>query len=252
MDVILLERVGKLGHMGDTVRVKDGYARNFLLPRGKALRATEANKKKFEARRADLEARNHELKRGAAEVSAKLDGATVVIIRQAGETGQLYGSVSARDIAEALTAAGHPVQRGHVAIQHPIKTLGLHPVPIHLHPEVEAKVTVNVARSPEQAERQAKGEDLTVREQTSMDDLGLEVGKALAEAGPGRASTGHEREWQARGTVSERRPNPRPMSDSKGWRSDFQVTSRCTAAHGCGGVSQSVPSSVFDEYHPSP
>jgi len=184
MDVILLERVGKLGHMGDTVRVKDGYARNFLLPRGKALRATEANKKKFEARRADLEERNHELKRGANELSAKLDGATVVIIRQAGETGQLYGSVSARDIAEALSAAGHKVERAHVAVQQPIKTLGLHKIPVHLHPEVEAKVTVNVARSPEQAERQAKGEDLSVRELTSMDDLGLEVGKALAEAGP--------------------------------------------------------------------
>ena len=184
MDVILLERVGKLGHIGETVRVKDGYARNFLLPRGKALRATDANKKKFEVRRADLEARNAELKRGAGEVAAKLDGVKVVIIRQAGETGQLYGSVSARDIAEALTAAGHKVERGHVAIQQPIKTLGLHPVPIHLHPEVESKVTVNVARSPEQAERQAKGEDLSVREQTSMDDLGLEVGRALAEAGP--------------------------------------------------------------------
>ncbi len=187
MDVILLERIGKLGSMGDTVRVKDGYARNFLLPRGKALRATEANKKKFEAQRAELEARNHELKRTANEVSAKVDGATVVIIRQAGETGQLYGSVSARDIAEALTAAGLPVQRGHVLIQHPIKTLGLHAVPIHLHAEVEAKVSVNVARSAEQAERQAKGEDLSVREQTSMDDLGLEVGKALAEAGPGES-----------------------------------------------------------------
>jgi large subunit ribosomal protein L9 len=154
------------------------------LPRGKALRATDANKKKFEGRRADLEARNTELKRSANELSTKLDGAKVVIIRQAGETGQLYGSVSARDIAEALTAAGHSVQRGHVAIQQPIKNLGLHPVPIHLHPEVEAKVTVNVARSPEQAERQAKGEDLSVRELTTMDDLGLEVGKALAEAGP--------------------------------------------------------------------
>ncbi len=184
MDVILMERVGKLGHIGETVRVKDGYARNFLLPRGKALRATEANKKKFEGRRADLEARNNELKRSASEVSDKLDGVTVVIVRQAGETGQLYGSVSARDIAEALTAARHPVQRNHVAIQQPIKTLGLHAIPIHLHPEVEAKITVNVARSPEQAERQAKGEDLSVREQTSMDDLGLEVGKALAEAGP--------------------------------------------------------------------
>jgi len=185
MDVILLERIGKLGHMGDTVKVKDGYARNFLLPRGKALRATEANKKKFEAQRADLEVRNHELKRAANEASADVDGAAVVIIRQAGETGQLYGSVSARDIAEALTAAGYPVNRGHVAIQQPIKSLGLYPVPIHLHPEVEAKITVNVARSPEQAERQAKGEEFTVRQETSMDDLGLEVGKALAEAGPG-------------------------------------------------------------------
>src|ERR1700735_380879 len=177
MDVILMERVGKLGHIGDTVRVKDGYARNFLLPRGKALRATEANKKTFEGPRADLEP-------SASEVSDKLDGVTVVIVRQAGETGQLYGSVSARDIAEALTAASHPVQRNHVAIQQPIKTLGMHQVPVHLHPEVEAKVTVNVARSVEQAERQAKGEDLSVRELTSMDDLGLEVGRALAEAGP--------------------------------------------------------------------
>ena len=187
MDIILLERIGKLGHMGDTVKVKDGYARNFLLPRGKALRATEANKKKFESQRADLEARNLELKRAAGEVAAKVDGAKVVIIRQAGETGQLYGSVSARDIAEGLSAAGFAVQRNHVAIQQPIKTLGLHVVPIHLHPEIESKVTVNVARSPEQAERQAKGEDLTVREQTSMDDLGLEVGRALAEAGPGES-----------------------------------------------------------------
>jgi large subunit ribosomal protein L9 len=187
MDVILLERIGKLGHMGDTVHVKDGYARNFLLPRGKALRATEANKKKFEAQRTELEARNHELKRSANEISARVDGVSIVIIRQAGETGQLYGSVSARDIAEALTAAGHAVERNHVAIQHPIKTLGLHVAPVQLHPEVEAKVTVNVARSPEQAERQAKGEDLTVREQTSMDDLGLEVGRALAEAGPGES-----------------------------------------------------------------
>jgi large subunit ribosomal protein L9 len=184
VDVILMERVGKLGHIGDTVRVKDGYARNFLLPRGKALRATEINKKKFEGRRADLEARNAELKRSAGEVADKLDGVTVVIVRQAGETGQLYGSVSARDIAEALTAAKHKVERNHVAIQQPIKTLGMHKVPIHLHPEVESTITVNVARSPEQAERQAKGEDLSVRETTSMDDLGLEVGRALAEAGP--------------------------------------------------------------------
>ncbi|MGD0764182.1 MAG: 50S ribosomal protein L9 [Roseiarcus sp.] len=187
MEVILLERVGKLGHMGDTVRVKDGFARNFLLPRGKALRATEANKKKFESQRAELEARNADLKRDAADKSTNLDGKSFIIIRQAGETGQLYGSVSARDIAEAIAAAGFPVHRNHIALQHPIKALGLHKTPVHLHPEVEAFVTINVARSLEQAERQAKGEDLTVREETSMDDLGLEVGKALADAGPGES-----------------------------------------------------------------
>ena len=185
MEVILLERVGKLGHMGDTVRVKDGYARNFLLPRGKALRATEANKKKFESQRAELEARNREAMREAGDIAGAVDGKSFVIIRQAGETGQLYGSVSARDIAETIAAAGFAVQRSQIALQHPIKTLGLHKTPIHPHPEVEAFVTINVARSQEQAERQAKGEDLTVREQTSMDDLGLEVGQALAEAGPG-------------------------------------------------------------------
>jgi len=188
MEVILLERVARLGHMGETVRVKDGFARNFLLPRGKALRATENNKKKFESQRAELEARDGRLRGDAAEKSKKIDGQTYVIIRQAGETGQLYGSVSARDIAEAMAAAaGFPIHRNQVSLPQPIKALGLHKTPVHLHPEVEAHVTVNVARSPEQADRQAKGEDLTVREQTSMDDLGLEVGKALAEAGPGES-----------------------------------------------------------------
>jgi large subunit ribosomal protein L9 len=186
--VILLERVGKLGHMGETVRVKDGYARNFLLPRHKALRATEANKKKFEEQRADLETRNATMKADAATKSAKLDGQAYIIIRQAGETGQLYGSVSGRDIAEAIGAASKmSVHRNHVALDAPIKTLGVHKITVHLHPEVEAHVTVNVARSPEQAERQSKGEDLSVRETTSMDDLGLEVGRALAEAGPGES-----------------------------------------------------------------
>ena len=188
MEVILLERVARLGHMGDTVRVKDGFARNFLLPRGKALRATENNKKKFESQRAELEVRNEHQKADATEKSSKLDGQTYVIIRQAGETGQLYGSVSARDIAEIMSAAaGFSVHRNQVTLPQPIKALGLHKTPVHLHPEVEAHVTVNVARSPEQAERQTKGEDLTVRETTSMDDLGLEVGRALAEAGPGES-----------------------------------------------------------------
>ncbi|MGO9743819.1 MAG: 50S ribosomal protein L9 [Roseiarcus sp.] len=188
MDVILLERVGKLGHMGDTVKVKDGYARNYLLPRGKALRATDANKKKFEDQRQDLEVRNDALKSDAAARSTRLDRQSYVMIRQAGETGQLYGSVSARDIAETIAAAiGFAVHRSHIALDAPIKTLGLHRTLVHLHPEVEATVTINVARSPEQAERQAKGEDLSVRETTTMDDLGLEVGAALAEAGPGES-----------------------------------------------------------------
>jgi large subunit ribosomal protein L9 len=187
MEVILLERVAKLGQMGETVRVKDGFARNFLLPRGKALRATEGNKKKFEGQRHQLEARNLELKDEAGAIAAKLDGSSFIIIRQAGETGQLYGSVSGRDISEAITAAGFSVHRNQIVLLHPIKTLGLHKTPVQLHPEVLATVTINVARSQEQAERQSKGEDLSVREETSMDDLGLEVGQALAEAGPGES-----------------------------------------------------------------
>ena len=183
MHVILLERIAKLGQMGDVVRVKDGYARNFLLPRGKALRANEANKKHFEGQRAQLEARNLEQKKEAQAVADKLDGKTFVIIRQAGETGQLYGSVSTRDIAEAITAGGMSVNRNQVVLSTPIKTLGLHNLPVHLHAEVEAKITVNVARSAEESERQAKGEEIIVREETSMDDLGLEVGAALADAG---------------------------------------------------------------------
>ncbi len=184
MEVILLERVPKLGQMGEVVRVKDGFARNFLLPRGKALRATDANRKRFEDQRAQLEARNLERKSEAQAVADKVDGQSIVILRQAGETGMLYGSVTARDIAESLTAAGFTVAKSQIEIASPIKTLGLHAVPVVLHPEVSAKVTVNVSRSAEEAERQARGEELNVREETSLDDLGLEVGAALAEAGP--------------------------------------------------------------------
>ncbi len=163
MQVILLERVAKLGQMGETVRVRDGYARNFLLPQGKALRATEANKKVFEGQRAQLEARNLELKKEADAVAEKLNGASVVMIRQAGETGQLYGSVSPRDIAEGLTAQGFTVARAQIALEHPIKTIGMHTVPVQLHPEVSVDVSVNVARSADEANRQASGEDLTQR-----------------------------------------------------------------------------------------
>ena len=161
MEVILLERVAKLGQMGEVVRVRDGFARNYLLPRGKALRATEANKKRFEGDRAQLEARNLELKAEAEKVGGKLDGKTFVIIRQAGESGHLYGSVSPRDIAEAAAAAtGVSVHRNHVELLQPIKTIGLHTVDVSPHPEVTVKVTVNVARSDEEAAAQARGEVL--------------------------------------------------------------------------------------------
>ncbi len=182
MEVILLERVARLGQMGERVRVKDGFARNFLLPRGKALRATVANGKRFETQRAQLEARNLELKSEAETVAETLDGQSFVIIRQAGETGQLYGSVSTRDIAEVITEGGFSAARNQVMLSAPIKTIGLHTLPIQLHPEVEARVTINVARSPQEAERQAKGEEINVREETSLDDLGLEVGAALADS----------------------------------------------------------------------
>ena len=183
MDVILLERVAKLGQMGETVKVRSGYARNFLLPRGKALRATEANKKHFDTQRAQLEARNLERRKEAETVGEKLNGQSFIILRQSGETGVLYGSVSTRDLAEIMTQNGFTVDRNQIAINQPIKTIGLHNVPVALHPEVEVQVTINVARSPEEAERQARGEAVTTREETNLDDLGLEVGAALAEAG---------------------------------------------------------------------
>ena len=187
MEVIWLVRVAKLGQMGDTVRVRDGFARNFLLPRGKALRATKTNKERFETQRAQLEARNLERRTEAEAVAGKLNGQSFVIIRQAGETGVLYGSVSTRDLAEALTKGGFSVAREQLVLNAPIKTLGMHTVPVALHPEVEVRVTINVARSPEEAERQARGETVSTREETNLDELGLEVGAALAEAGPEEA-----------------------------------------------------------------
>lgn len=162
MQVILLERIGRLGQMGDVVKVKDGYARNFLLPQGKALRATDENKARFDKDRAQLEARNLELKKEAQAVAEKLEGQQFVTIRQAGDTGQLYGSVSPRDIAEAVTEGGFSVDRRQILLDKPIKALGLHPVQVALHPEVVVKVQVNVARSETEAERQARGEDVTV------------------------------------------------------------------------------------------
>jgi large subunit ribosomal protein L9 len=161
MDVILLERVAKLGSLGQVVKVKDGYARNFLLRRGKALRATEANKKRFEADRAVLEQKNAERRKGAQAEAQGLDGKSFVIIRQAGESGQLYGSVSPRDIADAASTSGVHVERSHVQLDTPIKTIGLYTVTVAPHPEVEVKITVNVARSQAEADAQSRGEVLT-------------------------------------------------------------------------------------------
>ena len=183
MEVILLERIGKLGQMGDVVRVKDGFARNFLLPRGKALRATADNKSKFESMKAELQARNLELKGGAEKVAATLDGKTIIVIRQASEAGQLFGSVSPRDIAGMLNADGAEVNRSHVVLNAPIKTIGQYKVPLALHPEVETIITVIVARSAGEAERIARGEDVTVRREQAEEDAAaaLEAAEAFFE-----------------------------------------------------------------------
>jgi large subunit ribosomal protein L9 len=160
MEVILLERVESLGSIGDVVKVKNGYARNYLFPQHKALAANEANKARFERERVNIEARNAKAREAAEGDAKSVDGHVYVLIRQAGETGQLYGSVSARDIAEAASSAGHVIERRHVVLNQPIKTIGLHEVTIRLHPEVAVKISVNVARSPDEAERQAKGENV--------------------------------------------------------------------------------------------
>jgi len=163
MEVILLERIEKLGQMGDVVNVKQGFARNFLLPQKKAVTATEASKKQFEARRAQLEAQNLERRKDAEKVAVKLDGLFVVMVRQAGEAGQLYGSVNGRDIANGVTEAGFTVERRQINLDQPIKTIGLHPVRVALHPEVSVTVTVNVARSAEEAKIQEETGEAVVR-----------------------------------------------------------------------------------------
>jgi large subunit ribosomal protein L9 len=160
MQVILLERVAKLGQMGEVVKVRDGYARNFLLPQGKALRANDANIKSFESRKAQLEARNLETRKEAEAAGEKLNGQKFIVIRSASDGGALYGSVTARDAAEAATAAGFSVDRKQVVVNAPIKDLGLHDVTVVLHPEVAVTITMNVARSAEEAELQAAGKSI--------------------------------------------------------------------------------------------
>jgi len=160
MQVILLERVAKLGQMGEVVRVKDGYARNFLLPQGKAMRASDANIKKFEGQKAQLEARNLETKSESEALAQTLNGQTFVVIRSASDGGALYGSVTTRDVAEAATAGGFTIDKRQVILNAPIKDLGIHDVTVRLHPEVDAQISVNVARSPEEAELQASGKSI--------------------------------------------------------------------------------------------
>ena len=196
MEVILLQRIAKLGQMGDVVRVRDGYGRNFLLPQGKALRANEASRKRFEREKVQLEARNLEARKEAEAVAERLTGQTFVVLRQAGETGQLYGSVSTRDIAEIASAGGFSVDRAQVVLDRPIKAIGLHRVMVSLHPEVEVPVTVNVARSADEADRQAKGEDLTRRnafDEPEADDELEPAGVTFADADDTDIEAGAER-----------------------------------------------------------
>ena len=171
MEVILLERVAKLGQMGETVKVKNGFARNFLLPKGKALRATKENSAKFEGMKAQLETQNLQLKSEAEKVAAKMDGHNLVVLRQAAETGALFGSVSARDVATLLGAAGFTVNRSQIHLNAPIKTVGRHVLPVSLHPEVEVKVNLNVARNADEVSRLERGEDISVsRDKTEADE----------------------------------------------------------------------------------
>lgn len=196
MEVILLQRIAKLGQMGDVVRVRDGYGRNFLLPQGKALRANEASRKRFEREKVQLEARNLEARKEAEAVAERLTGQTFTVLRQAGETGQLYGSVSTRDIAEIASAGGFSVDRAQVILDRPIKAIGLHRVMVSLHPEVEVPVTVNVARSADEAERQAKGEDLTRRsafDEPEAEDEVEPAGVTFADADDTSIDAGAER-----------------------------------------------------------
>jgi large subunit ribosomal protein L9 len=185
MKVILLERVERLGALGDVVTVKDGFARNFLLPRSKALRATSGNMKVFEAQRAEIESRNAAARATAAKAAERLDGQTYVMIRSAGDSGQLYGSVSGRDVADAVNAEGGRIDRSMVALDKPIKTLGLHPVKVRLHAEVPATVTINVARSADEAERQARGENVITSQFEAERASEAEAAADMLEGGAG-------------------------------------------------------------------
>jgi len=206
MEVILLERVGKHGQMGDIVRVKDGFARNFLLPRGKALRATAENKARFESMKSELQAKNLEMKGEAGKVGVKIDGKTYVVLRQASESGQLFGSVSTRDIANLLKADGADIARSQVALNAPIKAIGQYKVPLELHPEVEVSVTVTVARSQDEADRIARGEDVTVPRTEAEEEAAAAAAVAESFFEEGAKPAGEEASEEAEKPAQSEKP----------------------------------------------
>jgi large subunit ribosomal protein L9 len=188
MELILLERIAKLGQMGDVVRVKDGFARNFLLPRGKALRATAENRTRFESMKTDLEARSLTLKTEAGEVAGKLDGKSFTVLRQASESGQLFGSVSPRDLVALIGDGGFRLNRSQIALNTPIKTIGQHKVPIALHPEIDTSVNIIVARNSDEAERIARGEDVMQLREPTEQEAAVVAAEAFFEPGAGEAA----------------------------------------------------------------
>jgi large subunit ribosomal protein L9 len=196
MEVILLERVARLGQMGDVVRVKDGFARNFLLPRGKALRATDENRTRFETMKTDLQARSLAMKTEAAGVADNLNGKSFTVLRQASEAGQLFGSVSPRDIGALIGASGFQVTRNQIELNSPIKTIGQHKVPLLLHPEIESSITVIVARNEDEAARIARGEDVTQLREPTEQEAAVAAAESFFEPGAGEAAKAEDSETE--------------------------------------------------------
>jgi large subunit ribosomal protein L9 len=197
MEVILLERISRLGQMGDVVRVKDGFARNFLLPRGKALRATDENRTRFEGMKADLQARSAAAKAEAGQVAEKIDGKSFTVLRQASESGQLFGSVSPRDIVSLVAASGYEITRNQIDLHSPIKNIGQHKVPLSLHPEIETSIAIIVARNADEAERIARGEDMTQLREPTEQEAALATAESFFEPGAGEAAKPEETEAAA-------------------------------------------------------
>jgi large subunit ribosomal protein L9 len=197
MEVILLERISRLGQMGEVVRVKDGFARNFLLPRGKALRATDENRTRFEGMKSDLQARSAALKAEAGQVAEKIDGKSFTVLRQASESGQLFGSVSPRDIVSLVAASGFELTRNQIELNSPIKTIGQHKVPLSLHPEIETSIAIIVARNADEAERIARGEDMTQLREPTEQEAALATAESFFEPGAGEAAKPEESEEAA-------------------------------------------------------